>query len=165
LQLARADAGIALNRDPIDVMPALRLLIEEFSRRGDVGARLRFDDGGHQRLFARIDVDAFAIVLRNLIDNALHHGTEGGAVEISLDGAGALHVVNGGPLVLAARLAKLTHRFERGGAKVAGAGLGLAIVETILEQSDGKLELHSPARGRDDGFEAVLRLVLADPAE
>lgn len=162
LQLARAESGIAFSRDPVDVMPALRLVIEEFARRREIGARLRFDDGGWRKLLARIDIDAFGIVLRNLIDNALHHGTKGGKVEISIDASGALHVVNGGPMVPADRLVMLTQRFERSGASAPGAGLGLAIVETILGQSGGELELRSPVSARRDGFEAVVRLDLGE---
>jgi two-component system, OmpR family, sensor kinase len=165
LQLARAEAGIALSRDPLDVLPALRLVVEEFTRRGDVGARLHFDAGGHRRLPARIDIDAFGILLRNLVDNALHHGAEGGEVAVFIDPAGAIHVVNGGTVVPAERLARLTQRFERAGSTTPGAGLGLAIVETILAQSGGKLELRSPAAGRTDGFEAVLRLDLCEGSE
>ena len=165
LQLARAEAGIALSRDPVDVMPALRLIIDELARRGGIGARLDFDDGGWQRLMARTDIDAFGIVLRNLIDNALHHGREGGPVAVFLDAEGEIHVRNEGAVVPPAQLAKLTERFERAGAAAPGAGLGLAIVEMILAQSGGRLTLHSPAPGRSDGFEAVLRLDLGERAE
>lgn len=165
LQLARAEAGIAFSRDPVDVMPALRLIIEELARRGDVGRRLDFDDGGWQRLTARIDIDAFGIALRNLIDNALCHGKEGGAVAVVLDGEGAVHVRNEGAVVSPERLARLTERFERAGTEVQGAGLGLAIVEMIVTQSGGTLTLHSPVPGRSDGFEAVLRLDLAERAQ
>ena len=165
LQLARAEAGIALSREAVDVMPALRLVIKEFARRGDIGRRLRFDDGARRQLLARIDVDAFAIVLRNLIDNALRHGAPAGDVAIAVDREGAVHVVNGGAVVPSERLATLTGRFERGGATTPGAGLGLAIVETILAQSGGELELRSPAEGRRDGFEAVLRLDLRERSE
>jgi two-component system OmpR family sensor kinase len=146
-------------------MPALRLVIDEFARRGDTGARLCFDARGRQRHVARIDVDAFGIALRNLIDNALRHGAEGGRVEVFLDGAGAIHVVNDGPVVPPERLATLTRRFERAGAAAPGAGLGLAIVEMILAQSGGELALHSPAVGRAGGFEAVLRLDLGERTE
>ncbi len=165
LQLARAESGIALSRDPVDVMPAMRLVAQEFMRRGDTAGRLHFDDGGRSRLVARIDMDAFAIALRNLIDNALHHGRGGGPVVVHIESDGSIHVVNGGPVVPPQRLATLTRRFERGAAEAPGAGLGLAIVETILAQSGGKLELLSPARGRSDGFEAVLRLDLREGAE
>lgn len=164
LQLARAEAGIAFSRDPADVMPALRLVVDEVARRGDSGARLRLDTRGRQELWARIDIDAFAIALRNLIDNALHHGREGGPVVVHVADDGTIHVVNGGPPVPPERLATLTRRFERGGAQAPGAGLGLAIVDTILAQSGGALELLSPALGRSDGFEAVLRLDLCERA-
>ena len=164
LQLARAEAGIALSRDPVDVMPALRLVVEELARRGGIGDRLDFDDGGWQTLPARIDIDAFAIALRNLIDNALHHGRKGGPVQVFVDVEGAIHVRNEGAVVPPERLARLTERFERAGAAATGAGLGLAIVEMILAQSGGTLTLHSPALGRADGFEAVLRLDLAEQA-
>jgi two-component system OmpR family sensor kinase len=55
-------------------------------------------------------------------------------------------------------LAGLKRRFVRGETRSAGAGLGLAIAETVMSQSGGKLELFSPAPGRDDGFEARLML-------
>lgn len=38
------------------------------------------------------------------------------------------------------------------------AGLGLAIADTILRQSGGRLVLVSPACGRTDGFEAIVDL-------
>jgi two-component system OmpR family sensor kinase len=84
---------------------------------------------------------------------------------ISLDAAGLIHVMNDGPAVPPERLTRLTERFERAGAEVPGAGLGLAIVESIMAQAGGSLELHSPARGRRDGFEAILRLDLGERAE
>jgi two-component system OmpR family sensor kinase len=37
-----------------------------------------------------------------------------------------------------------------------GIGLGLSIVEEIMRQAGGRLELFSPARGGHDGFEAIL---------
>ncbi|NIA71562.1 HAMP domain-containing histidine kinase [Pelagibius litoralis] len=160
LQLARAEAGIARSREAIDVLPVLKLVVDEFARKGAVGERLNLDDGGHRRLMARIDIDALGIILRNLIDNALFHGTADKPVEIRVDGSGAIHVANACTVVPPARLARLMNRFERGGATVAGAGLGLAIVEALLSQSGGSLELRSPAAGRNDGFEAVLRLDL-----
>ena len=62
-----------------------------------------------------------------------------------------------GPTIPPDNLAKLKGRFERAGRKSApGTGLGLSIVEEIMRQAGGHLELFSPARGRRDGFEAVL---------
>jgi hypothetical protein len=39
--------------------------------------------------------------------------------------------------------------------------LGLAIVDTIMRQADGSVTLLSPAQGRSDGFEIVLKFPAA----
>ena len=58
--------------------------------------------------------------------------------------------------VSATDLDGLKGRFRRGTTDATGAGLGLAIVETIMRQSNGRLDLTSPIPGRSDGFEARL---------
>ena len=55
-------------------------------------------------------------------------------------------------------LATLAEPFARGTTSAKGTGLGLSIVRTIMEQTGGTLVLHSPAAGRTDGFEAILKL-------
>ena len=85
--------------------------------------------------------------LSNLIDNALNHGAADMPVRVLLDDAGALHVINRGPVVADAQLRQLTDRFTRGQTKAGGSGLGLAIADTILRQAGGRLSLHSPAAG------------------
>ncbi|RMD64861.1 MAG: sensor histidine kinase [Alphaproteobacteria bacterium] len=158
LQLARAEAGIGLSREPVDLLPVVRLLVDEFSRRGDVGSRLRFDTRGLSALPARIDIDAFGIALRNVLDNALMHGVTDAPIEVTVMPDRSIHVISGGPPVPREVLASLTQRFKRGRARGPGSGLGLAIADAIMRQSGGALELKSPATGRDDGFEVVLRL-------
>ncbi|MEO3474270.1 hypothetical protein AAFN86_20545 [Roseomonas sp. CAU 1739] len=60
----------------------LRLLVEEFAAQSGVGARLHFDDGGLPELIVAADLDAVAIALRNLVEDALRHGPAGGIVAI-----------------------------------------------------------------------------------
>jgi two-component system OmpR family sensor kinase len=105
-----------------------------------------------------MDADAFAILLRNLIENALKHGPENSPVEIVVGDAGSVCVRNGGPVVPPETLARLKGRFERAGPGATGAGLGLAIAEAIAAGAGANLDLRSPASGRTDGFEAVLRV-------
>jgi two-component system, OmpR family, sensor kinase len=160
LQLSRVEAGLGMLSNNVDLMPVLRLVVDEFAGRGSNGQRLRFDSRGIKRLSAHLDADAFAIVVRNLIENALLHGAPDEPVYVFLSKPLSVHVVNGGPVVGQERLAKLKHRFERGATTAKGAGLGLAISDTILRQCGGRLLLRSPATGKADGFEAIA--VVAD---
>ena len=69
----------------------------------------------------------------------------------------SIRVINEGAVVPGEKLSHLTDRFSRGRSRSEGSGLGLAIVKTIVEQAGGTLELRSPATGRNDGFEAIIR--------
>jgi signal transduction histidine kinase len=55
---------------------------------------------------------------------------------------------NGGPVIAAAELARLTQPFERLGRRGSpGTGLGLSIVEAIAEAHGGRLALEAPRGG------------------
>ncbi|MDP1731973.1 MAG: ATP-binding protein [Devosia sp.] len=163
LQLSRAEAGIAATEQPVDLLPVVDLLVEDCSRRADTAGRLHFEIEPGANLCRPMDRDAFAIALRNLLDNALLHGTKSEPVVVSIDADGSVHVRNGGPAIGPETLAALKNPFVRGRTTAHGSGLGLAIVETIMSQTGGRLELNSPATGRSDGFEAILRFAEAGP--
>lgn len=159
LALSRAEAGVARLATAIDLLPALRLIAADAQR--TLGPRLSLLVTSGARLEARFDLDAFGIVMRNLLENAEVHGPADGAIAIAV-GDGTIEVSNAGPVVPADRLAVLSRRFERGSTEAPGSGLGLAIVESIIRQVGGRLELLSPRPGHSDGFTA--RIVLAaDP--
>ncbi len=152
LQLARAE-GARLRRDQAaDLRPIARLIVEDLARAGRPGQiALRLPD---RAVLSDLDPDAFAILLRNLVENALRHGQAETPVEVALQADGTLVVANDGPLVPAEALARLTSRFERSALAGSGSGLGLAIVAAIAERSGGRLELASPRPGSRSGFEA-----------
>jgi two-component system OmpR family sensor kinase len=158
LQLSRAEAGMALSETDNDLLPAICLVVEEFAQRQGYRHRLILDVDGGRPLRRRIDIDAFGIALRNLIENALAHGNPDEPVRVLVDDGGAVHVVNGGPPVPADVLGGLKARFSRGPTAAAGSGLGLAIADTIVRQAGGTLDLRSPAAGQGDGFETILAL-------
>ena len=156
LQLSRAEQSGIATEETVDLLPALRSVLEELGRHGEYAWRLTLDDGGRTSLDWHMDPDAFAIALRNVVENALRHGDPGEPVRVSLTVDGDVQVVNAGPVVPAAALAELKRRFVRGGTTVPGSGIGLAIADTIMQRGGGSLLLRSPAQGRNDGFEAVL---------
>lgn len=161
LQLSRAEAGIALRREPVDLVQVAELLVEEFRRSPAYGRRLRLRVESEDDIVARADVDMLGIALRNLIENALVHGAPEAPVDVVVSAAGDIHVINDGPVVPAERLQALTGRFQRGNSRGSGSGLGLAIVDTIARQAGGGLRLASPPAGRATGFEAILHVPLA----
>ena len=153
MQLARAEGGRLLAEKPVNIAAILRLVVGEFNGSTDAIGRIELTLPDCPVLKS-IDADAFAILARNLIENALKHGAQDMPVLVSLKSDGELRVVNGGPVVPPETLARLSEPFERGQALVRGAGLGLAIAKTIATGAGGRLEFSSPASGMKDGFEA-----------
>ncbi|MDO9525918.1 MAG: ATP-binding protein [Gemmobacter sp.] len=153
LQLARAEGGGSLQVQ--NMTPFVQAVVDDFWR-GSLADRLQLTVPPDP-VVALIDPDALAILMRNLIENADRHGAPGGKIMVALHEGGRLTVVNEGPVVAPAALARLTRRFQRGTASVSGAGLGLSIASTIAQAGGGALELFSPARGRNQGFEVEFR--------
>jgi two-component system OmpR family sensor kinase len=158
LQLARLDAGFARSDVPADLRPVIDLVVRDFQAMRPVSDRVSLTVLEDSSLYRSIDPDAFAIALRNLIQNGLSHGETDAVVEVIAGPGPVLHVRSQGPVVPAELLARLSQRFTRGETASRGTGLGLSIVDAIMEQSGGRLSLHSPAPGQNDGFEAQLTL-------
>lgn len=156
MQLARAEGGrLRLDRET-DLRPVARIVTDDLARAAGAGRlRLVLPD---QPVMSDLDPDAFAIVCRNLVENALRHGAATEPVEVTLTPAGLLRVTNAGPVVPPETLARLTQRFERGTPGADGSGLGLAIVLAIAERIGSRLDLASPRAGKPDGFEASLKV-------
>ena len=110
-----------------------------------------------------LDPDAFGILCRNLLENALRHGAEAAPVEVTLKSDGQLVVSNDGPVLPGDALDRLTARFERAGAITDGSGLGLAIVAAIADRTGSQLVLESPRPGAASGFKASVRLPIDVP--
>lgn len=151
MQLARAQGARLLHESPVDAMPALLLTIEEARRANSLGDRLHLVMADEEAR-TRIDADALAIVLRNLIENAARHGDAAAPVTATLQRNG-FSVANGGPVISPEALARLTRPFERSGA-APGSGLGLSIVAAIARETGATFALASPAADQLDGFEA-----------
>lgn len=158
LQLARAEGG-RLRLDHLsDLRIAARLVVDDIERTASNRIALALPE---LPVKSDLDPDAFNIIGRNLIENALRHGATGEPITVSLTEDGTFRVANEGSVVPAEALRRLTHRFEKGTAGAEGSGLGLAIVAGIADRISSKLTLRSPRPGSSSGFEATVILPTA----
>ncbi|MFN3846636.1 MAG: ATP-binding protein [Paracoccaceae bacterium] len=162
IDLARAE-GARLRADQVsDLRPILRFVVQDAQRSED-GSRVTLTLP-ETPVLSDLDADALAILARNLIENALRHGS-GGPVTVSLSRTGGFCVENDCPAVSQDTLSTLSTRFARAPSAGEGSGLGLSIVATIADRIGGRFELISPLPGTARGFRACVRLPIASLSE
>jgi two-component system OmpR family sensor kinase len=155
MQLARAEGGRMRQDRATDMRTALRVIVEDFRCSGAERCQLNMPD---RPVPAVMEPDAFGILCRNLIENALRHGSPDAPVEIDLSPEAVLTVSNAGPLLPPEVLGRMSHRFQKGSDDSEGAGLGLAIVTAITERAGAEFSVVSPIPGRDSGVSARVAL-------
>lgn len=159
MQLARVEGGRLWMDRSADLTPVARIVVADLGRAGAPDRiALTLPDTA---VLSDFDPDAFAILCRNLVENALRHGAETTPVEVTLTAEGQPIVANDGPVLPRATLDRLTARFERADVSTEGSGLGLAIVAAIAERIGSPVTLESPRPGRSCGF----RVSLGVPAQ
>lgn len=148
LDLSRLEGGMTEREDV-----RLDLLATEEAERGrDVAAR--------EALVLTVHVPEpvtvpgsrrdLALLVRNLLDNALHYTKEGGRVDVAVaneDGRAALTVSDTGIGVPARDQRRIFERFYRvdraRSRETGGTGLGLSIVKHVAENHGGSVEVRS----------------------
>jgi two-component system, OmpR family, sensor kinase len=158
IQLARAEGGPLRLDHSSDLRTVARIVVGDLAH-GAGTDRIRMSLPA-QPVMSDLDPDAFGIVCRNLVDNALRHGTPKAPVDVTLWSDGTFVVASEGPKLDAKTLSHLTERFARADTSTEGSGLGLAIVSAIAERIGDRLVLRSPRPGASSGFEASIRLPL-----
>lgn len=153
MQLAKAERGRLRTEQAMDIAPVLAMVVDEMTQVANGAGRIEATIPAAPVL-STIDLDAFAVLARNLVENALKHGTPDEPVRVSLSPDGILTVINAGPPVPQEMLVRLTRPFERGHTPADGTGLGLAIARAIASGAGGELTLTSPLKGQSSGFEA-----------
>ena len=103
-------------------------------------------------MFVRGDATMLAVLLRNLVDNALRYTPDSGRVRVRVTadaGATTLEVADNGPGIPSAERGRVFERFYRVmGTGQAGSGLGLSIVRRIVELHGAVVELDDGPRGK-----------------
>jgi signal transduction histidine kinase len=106
----------------------------------------------HDHLAAWADRDKITQVLTNLIVNALKFTPPGGKVRLALEPAPDHHwlrlsVADTGPGIPAEEASRIFNEFyqinQRGGEKIKGVGLGLAISKKLVEMHGGTISVES----------------------
>jgi two-component system sensor histidine kinase QseC len=90
--------------------------------------------------------DALAILVRNLVENAVLYTPHGGRVVVGVSirqGRSVLEVCDNGPGIAPAERERVFERFHRGtDTQTPGSGLGLSIVKRIAELHNARVELY-----------------------
>ena len=166
LQLSRAEAASATNRERVDLAALATAVASEFWQTPSAQLRLDIvepalllagDAPEPEPVCAQTDPDALAIALRNLIENALRY-SEGAKVEVIVRAPATLIVRDYGPGVNEQTLQTLLTRHVRHAHDGAGYGLGMSITTSIIARLEGSLALSSPPPEHAHGFEATITL-------
>ena len=150
LFLARADtAADALQREPVDLGEELAKVVEFYGpAAGERGVELRVAEVPGVR--AELDRTLFQQAIGNLISNAVAHTPAGGSVELAASACGQnvrVTVTDTGCGIAPEHLAHVFERFYRIEPSRTGsqqnAGLGLAVVRSIVNRHGGRVQIHS----------------------
>ena len=147
LQLSRSDSGLGIGGGVADLAQIVRLLVREVGR--TPRHPIHYDDGDIETMPVNADPDALAIVIRNLLENAVEHGD--GTALVRLD-PGCLSISNP-----ATDAAFPDQPFaKRPGSS--GLGLGLSIVAQLTDVMGITVE----RQYADDVAKVVLRFASVD---
>jgi two-component system, OmpR family, sensor kinase len=182
LLLARLDEGLPLGREAVEVELVLReaalrgMLLGQASGGPGEPSGKNIDVDAPEGLVVVADPDRLLQVVSNLVGNALRHGGDGVTVTLSARtqaragvdaGTVVIDVADTGPGIPAADLAHVFDRFYRGSAArrgvPGGAGLGLAIVASLVEAMGGAVSVSSEV-GRGTTFSIALPAGPAGPS-
>ncbi len=152
LALSRAQAGhLQLRLEDVDfkeVLLRVALSLEPVALARDISFSFDVPDAP---VVVQADPDRLSQVLWNLLDNAARHTPPGGVAQVSVAAdppAVLLRVSNPGAVIAGEAAAHLFERFARGASGDAyGAGLGLAIVRTLVELHHGLVQADAPPEG------------------
>lgn len=116
--------------------------------------------GTDDPVWIRGNADMVRRAVRNLVENALNHTPRGTDVEVIVDTAGAVSVIDHGRGIPTDDRERIFERFwRRRGKGAGGAGLGLSIVKRIVHAHGATLAVQNQPAG---GAEFVMHFLRAN---
>lgn len=164
LDHARYAAGWASSSEPVDISAIAKSTVANLIPLAEAKAvDLGFTRA--EEAHVRIAPAAFATVAQNLVGNAVSYVPGGGRIDITVavNGDRAIFLVeDNGPGVPMEEIQTIIDPFKRGSAAASqGAGLGLSIVNRIVQSVGGQLDLKAAASEERCGLCAAVSLPLA----
>jgi len=168
LDLSRLEDPEKVPQELVDLSAGARRVMgdaESEAASKEIAIQGEISDG----VFVKADESQMAVLVRNLLENAVRYTSEGGRVSVDVYHEGNSAVVRvsdngiGIPLEAQARVFERFYRVDRARSRDrGGTGLGLAIVKHIAELHGGTVQLESEL-GRGSIFTASLPAVTPPP--
>jgi signal transduction histidine kinase len=163
LNFGRMEAGAERYRfAEVDAAALVRGVVQDLELQArDAGARIELD-GPDDTVRVRADEGALAMALRNLIDNAIKYSPGSPAVHVrwtTEDDRAAISVIDRGLGIPRSEQQAIFRKFVRGRAaaeaRIKGTGVGLSMVQRIVQAHGGEIRLDSEV-GRGSTFTLLL---------
>ncbi len=162
LELARADAGFSIDKQPMNLLEVIEAVRDELQPVTDASIEVSCP-----RPLVEVEGDPGRLkqVVLNLVQNSLNAGARKVHLGLAIDNREVrLEVLDDGPGIPSEAIPFVFDRFFRiDGARSTrgnGSGLGLAIVRWIVQQHGGKVEVESKP---GEGSVFTVTLPLLDP--
>lgn len=166
LAAARAEEGarVRTRRGSVELGPLLAEHVEALRTRHQLSGEA-VELASAPALHVRGDAAELGIVFRNLLENAVQYSRDPVrirvGVEAARDGRVRVEIADQGIGIPVKELDRIFRRFHRVGRdvqrQVAGLGLGLFVVRTLLRKQGGRIVALSEGEGRGSRFVVTLR--------
>jgi two-component system sensor histidine kinase QseC len=166
LTLARLEPDAAGPTESADLAGLARQVVAGLAPFA-LGKEVDVEVRGPEALFVEGHPDLLFVLLRNLVDNAIRYSPVGGIVRVDIDrgpDGARITVCDQGPGIAPDQRARIGQRFYRVlGTGESGSGLGLSIVQRIVEIHDAQLRLEEGENGK--GLRVIVELRTAQQAD
>ncbi|MPZ91010.1 MAG: two-component sensor histidine kinase [Actinobacteria bacterium] len=168
LDLSRLEDPDAVPREVVDLSAGAKRVMEDAEHEA-VSKEITLDVEISDGVFVKGDEAQMAVLVRNLVENAVRYTPEGGRVSVDVyqeDESAVVRVSDNGigiPMEAQGRVFERFYRVDRARSRDrGGTGLGLAIVKHVAELHGGIVELESEL-GRGSIFTARVPAVRPPP--
>jgi two-component system, OmpR family, sensor kinase len=165
LTLARAQSSSELPKSPVSIQGIYRRVLEDLmplaeAKHIDIGIE------GAEDAQAWVNELDMITVVKNLVDNAIRYTPQGGRVDLSVgttEGRVVLRIQDAGPGIPLAERDRVFAPFYRAlGSEQVGSGLGLSIVQTIVDHIGAEIRLEFSDEAQQTGLSVAIFIPLVD---